>query len=257
MHQPQASAVLSALEFDVAWESENLPPRHVVIGFPSPGRTHAERRELEAQAWESLSRRGLAKGEQVTPDLADDLALLATAELSLDIWVRTDHEIRALAVATGRRGLMAVVEHDQVHLVPARDTSLVGTAIWLTGDLPAGPGHSVTVPTEALKRADKAGRQPHEVVAALKKAGVKLVDAQLLVRMFEDAHSRGQIGVQHRHRDGRVVRADRQVNFHDTDNGRYVFLTTTNDDGRQWSTLAPADNQRLAACVRELIDESR
>ncbi|WP_242613287.1 ESX secretion-associated protein EspG [Herbihabitans rhizosphaerae] len=247
--------MLSALEFDVAWESENLPPRHVVINVPSPGKTHTERRQLERQAWESLAQRGLAKGERVTPDLADHLALLATAPLSIDLWVWTDHDIRALAVASGRRALMAVVEHEQVHLVPARDTSLVSTAIWLTGDLPAGPGHSVSLPTEALRKADKPGRQPHEIVAALKKTGIKTADAQLLVRMAENIHSRGQIGVQHRHRDGRIVRTGRQVNFHDTDNGRYVMLSATNNDGQQWTTLAPADNQRLIACVRELAEE--
>ena len=50
------SVVLSTLEFDVLWESERLPDKHVALDVPSPGKTHTERRLLVKQAAEIYDR---------------------------------------------------------------------------------------------------------------------------------------------------------------------------------------------------------
>nr|MDQ3578855.1 ESX secretion-associated protein EspG [Actinomycetota bacterium] len=87
-----SSVVLSALEFDVLWESERLPAKHVAVQVPSPGRTHTERAELVASAMATLAQRGLVEGRRAVPELSDMLSLLAHPRISVDSWVWTDHE---------------------------------------------------------------------------------------------------------------------------------------------------------------------
>jgi hypothetical protein len=121
--------VLSKLEFDVLWESEQLPPKHEALTVPSPGRTHTERRQLVAQAFAALEERGLAKRDRAVPDLVDQLNLLAHHQLSIDSWVWTDHRISSLAVVSGRSALLAAVDGPDVWLIPARETSLAEAAV--------------------------------------------------------------------------------------------------------------------------------
>ncbi|TDQ05373.1 ESX secretion-associated protein EspG [Labedaea rhizosphaerae] len=250
------SLVLSALEFDVLWESLDLPPKHVALDVPSPGMTHTERRELVAKAWRSLGERGLADGTRPDGDLLDRLMLLAHPELSIDSWVWTDRQISALTVASGEGVAMGVVDGDEVWLIPVRDTALAEAAVSIAGELGPGPGRSVSLPSEVVQDADELAKgDPHRFVAALEEARVELSEAQVLAGMLSGAVLRGQVGVERRRRDHRMVRADRVVAFHDTAAGRYLYLRKPSTDGRLWSTVTPADNRRLSASVQELVDE--
>ncbi|MGQ0840349.1 ESX secretion-associated protein EspG [Actinokineospora sp.] len=250
------SVVLSTLEFDVLWAAERLPRRHVALDVASPGRTHTERAELVAAAFGTLEERGLAEGTRAVPELADRLSLLAHPRLSIDSWVWTDHEIAALAVVSGDEGMLAVVDGDEVWLIPARATAIAEAAVSIAGDVQAGTGRSVSLPTDVLVAADAgSGGEPHAMVTTLRESGVVLRDAQALAAMFTGMGSRGQLGVERTQRDQRRKRADRVVAFHDTAAGRYLYLARPSNDGRMWSTVTPADNARLAACVWELLDE--
>ncbi len=250
------SVVLSTLEFDVLWESERLPPKHVALEVPSPGTTHSERAELVAGAFGSLQRRGLAENGRAVPELADQLSLIAHARVTIDSWVWTDREIRALAVQSGERAALAVVDGAEVWLIPARPTALAESAVSIAGEAPAGPGRSVSLPTELLVSADaKSGGAPQNMITLLHQGGVPLYDAQTLVTMFTGMGPRGQLGVERAGRDQCRQRADRVVAFHDTTSGRYLYLARKSNDGRMWSTVTPADNARIAACVWELLDE--
>jgi hypothetical protein len=246
--------VLSTLEFDVLWESERLPPSHPALRVPSPGRTHTERRQLVAQAWESLSARGLARGTRASGDLVDQLNLLAHPKVTVDTWVWTDREIKALAVSTGRQALLAVVDGGEVWLIPARDTSLPESAVSVAGDLHAGAGHSVSVPHDVLRTADTdAQGDPKALVTALNDRGVELWQAQELAGMLVGMTARGQFGVERLGRDGTMRRADRVIAFYDTDSGRY--LVQLGGEARDWATVAPADNHLLATRIWELLEE--
>lgn len=248
--------VLSTLEFDVLWESERLPGKHEALTVPSPGRTHTERRRLVAEAFAGLAQRGLAKGDRAVPELADQLSLLAHPQLSIDAWVWTDHRISALAVVAGRSALLAAVDGPEVWLIPARETAIVEAAVSVAGDVAAGPGHSVSLPTEVLRAADAEARGDHrELAAALGRSGIPGSDAKTLAAMVDGMNVRGQFCVERMQRDQRMLRADRVVAFHDTPRGRYVYLAKPNADGRSWSTVTPADNRRLVTCVQELLAE--
>ena len=250
------SVVLSTLEFDVLWEREQLPARHVALNVPSPGRTHTERAELVKGAFETLEQRGLAKNSRAVPELADWFALLAYPQCSVDSWVWTDHQISSLAVVGGGTGLLAVVEPTEVWLIPARDTAIAEAAVSVAGTMPAGRGYSVSVATDLLVAADARshGSVP-ELASALKDSGVATSDANTLATMLSGMGTRGQFGAERRQRDQQVRRADRVVAFHDTLDGRYGYLARPNPSGQSWSTVTPADNAMLAGWVRELLDE--
>jgi hypothetical protein len=256
-----STVVLSVLEFDVLWEAQRFPRRHVVLDVPSPGLTTRDRALLVTQAWASLAERGLADGGRPEPELADRLALLAHPQRAVDAWVWTDREIRGLAACAGREALFAVVDRDEVWLIPARDSSFVEAAVSMAGECPAGYGRSVSLPQDTLRAADEdAGGDPKALVAELIDRDVPLGEAQLLSGMFGGITTRGQFGAQ-RLGGGtgggqRSRRANRVVAFHDTPSGRYMYLTRPSPDGQRWATVTPVDNARLATAVWELLDEA-
>jgi hypothetical protein len=232
-----SSVVLSALEFDVVWESLRLPARHVVLDVPSPGVTRNERAGLVAAAWAGLAERGLA-------------------ERSVDGWIWTDREIRGLAAQVGREAMLAVIDHGEVWLIPARDSSLVEAAVSMAGECPPGRGRSTSVPLDALRSADRAaGGDPQSLVVELTELDVPLGKAQIMARMFAGLVGRGQFGAQRMDARRATHRARRVVAFHDTGTGRYLYLTRPSPDGQLWATVTPADNRALAAAVWELLDE--
>ncbi len=247
------SVVLSTLEFDVLWESERLPAKHVALDVPSPGKTHTERAELVRQAFDTLEQRGLTKQNRAIPELADWLNLLAYPQVSIDSWVWTDHEIKSLAAAQGNHALLAVVEPKEVWLIPARGTALAEAAVSVAGVVPAGRGFSVSIATDLLVEAD--ARSQGNLASTLKDSGVATVDANGIAAMLNGMTTRGQFGAERRQRDQQVRRADRVVAFHDTPEGRYGYLARPNASGQSWSTITPADNAMLATWVRDLLDE--
>jgi hypothetical protein len=250
------TVVLSTLEFDVLWERERLPRKHEALGVPSPGKTQSERAQLVAETLDGLKHRGLSDGERATPELADQLALLARPQVGIDSWVFTDHRISSLAVLSGTSALLAAIDGPEVWLIPARETGLAEAAVSVAGEVTPGPGYSVSLPTDLLMVADKEAKgDERELATALMRKGIAASSAKTLAGMVGGMGLRGQFGATKLLRDQRVVRADRVVAFHDTDRGRYAYLAKPNNDGRMWSTITPADNQRLVTCVEELLDE--
>lgn len=253
--------VLSTTEFDVLCEAERLTDhRHVVLDVPSPGATYTERAEIVAQTWASLRSRRLAQPhrDQVDDDLGDLLVLLDRPQRSVDVRIWADRQIRALAAGNGRAGVLVIVDGDIVELTPIRGTALVEAAVSVAGELPAGPGRSVSVPNDVLRRAgERAGQwNPQGLCDELRALGVSAGDATDLAVMADGMGMRGQFGVESRpRRDAGAERADRVVAFHDTPAGRYLHVVRPSGDGRRWSTIAPADNQRIAEYVRELLAE--
>jgi hypothetical protein len=250
------SLVLSELEFDVVWESERLPERHVALDVPSPGKTHAERAELTKKVWAGLESRKLAESGRVVPELADMLEVLAHPHVSVDAWIWAGRTVKAFAAQVGRVAQLAVIDEGQVWLIPARDTGLAESAVSVAGDMVAGSGRSVSLPNDLVVAADdQANGDTRKFITTLEAKGISLRDAQTLTSMLGGITTRGQFGAERRQRGQRNVRADRVVAFHDTPEGRYLDLVKPSPDGRLWCTVSPADNHRLASFVRELLDE--
>ncbi|WP_329069274.1 ESX secretion-associated protein EspG [Amycolatopsis sp. NBC_01480] len=250
------SLVLSALEFDVLWESLELPRRPAALGVPSPGRTHSERAELVDSAWSSLASRRLARGRRASGELIDQLHLLARPQYAVDAWVWAEREIHGRAVSLGSQAVLAVVDSDQVWLIPAREGALAEAAVPVAGDLAPGVGQSISIPHDLLVAADaKAQGDPKSLVTALEDRGLALWEAQELAGMLMGQEARGQFCAERTLRDGTVRRSAGVAAFYDTDAGRYLFQLASDPDGRPWATVAPADNALLVERVRELQAE--
>lgn len=251
------SLVLSVLEFDVLWESFELPRRHVAVDVPSDGTTRAERLELVESAWASLSERRLARNHRVSGEVADLLHLLARPAFGLDVWVWAEREIRGRAVSLRGQAVLAVVDNGEVWLIPATEDGLPEAAVSVAGDLTPGIGQTVSLPYDVVKSADAASKgDPKALVTALEDRGVPLFQAQELSGMLLGQEARGQFGAERTGRDGMTHRAPRVVAFFDTDAGRYLFQVAKDRDGREWATVTPADNALLATRIRELMAEA-
>ena len=74
-----ASTSSPTAEFDVLWEWPRAadPPSASSLQLASPGRTHAERRAVQAAAWQGLRERAVAGPDGPDPELARLLHLLA------------------------------------------------------------------------------------------------------------------------------------------------------------------------------------
>ncbi|MBB4687494.1 ESX secretion-associated protein EspG [Amycolatopsis jiangsuensis] len=247
------SQVLSALEFDVLWESLELGRRPSALAVPSPGATHTERTALVASAWESLSRRRLARGGRPAGALLDQLHLLARPQYAVDVWVWAEREIRGRAVSRGSQAVLGVIDRDEVWLIPADDGALAEAAVPVAGDLGPGVGQSISVPHDTLVAADAVARgEPRALVTALEDRGLDLWQAQELAGMLVGQEARGQFCAERVLRDGTVRRSPQVAAFYDTDSGRYLFQLTEDPGGRGWATVSPADNAVLVERVHEL-----
>ncbi|MFE3176270.1 ESX secretion-associated protein EspG [Amycolatopsis sp. NPDC059090] len=245
--------VLTALEFDVLWESLDLGGRPAALAVPSPGRTHTERAELIESVWDSLAQRRLARGRRPSGTVLDQLHLLARPREALDVWVWADREIRGRAVSRGSQAVLAVVDRDEVWLIDAEPDTLADAAVRVAGDFDAGVGQSISVPHSTLVAADTAAAgDPKALVTALEDRGVALWEAQELAGMLMGQAARGQFCAERVLRDGTVRRSPHVAAFYDTDSGRYLFQLTDDSDGHTWATVSPADNAVLAERVREL-----
>ncbi|MBE9374402.1 ESX secretion-associated protein EspG [Saccharopolyspora sp. HNM0983] len=251
--------MLSSAEFDVVCAAEGRTDRRaLVLDVPSPGTTGAERAHLVAQVWSELRARGLAEPgrDRAAPDLADLLAALDRPHRSVDVRIWADRPIRAQAAA-GAAAVLAIVDTDLVELHPIRPGGLVEAAVSVAGDAAAGAGRSVSLPNEHLREAGRlvGPDDPQELGYELRALGVAPDDAVDVANMVSGMGMRGQFGAQMAdRRGGRAERARGVVGFHDTPGGRYLHVLRGAADRREWSTVAPADNARIAEYVIELFD---
>jgi hypothetical protein len=239
--EPAAASpvALSVVEFDVVWRGLSLGAPPVVLQLPSPGRTHTERRHIEARVWTALRERG----HVMNPDLTRFLTLLA-APLRV--------EVRAWGVSTCRAvvagGVLALRRDDAVVLRPCGSVARAVVGV-LAGGHP-GPGRAAGVPdadlTAALRNPSGAGLR-----ADLVARGVDPVEAGLIARMLHAVSGRTQIAVA----GGR--RSRELLEVLDGPAGRYLLTRSRSGDGTCWATVAPVDDRRLRRRVDDLVSRGR
>ncbi|SHG48920.1 ESX secretion-associated protein EspG [Streptoalloteichus hindustanus] len=248
---------LTALEFDVLWEHLELGAMPLPIKVPSPGRTWTERSALADRAWADLAGRGLASAPHVEDRLADLLRLLAHPDREVDGRIWLGRRIRVLAAARGDDAVLAVLDGDRLTLREAASTGLPREAVGVLPPRPAGPGHSVTLPSADLDAAAGACDSSHEGLAeALRDRGVRAEDAHALARMTRGATHLGQFGAAARDQLGRRRRTEWVVGFFDTAEGRYLQVRRAREGCAPWSTVCPTDQRRLVAHVEEALAEA-
>ncbi|MEO6088326.1 MAG: ESX secretion-associated protein EspG [Umezawaea sp.] len=249
----QEPVTISALEFDVLWEHLRLENMPLVLKVPSPGKTHAERAELERSVWAGLEQRGLGKPISLDPNLEDLLHLLNRPQTEVDGRLWLGRSVRVLAAAKGHAGVLAVLDGERLTLRAASGEGLPREALSVLPQAPAGPGHSITLPSADLDAAAAQARTPEELEAALTARGIRQDDAHTLAEMMRDASNRGQFGTATRDKWGKRHRSDRVLAFYDTPEGRYVQLRRATPGQQPWSTVSPVDNRRLDHHLTELL----
>jgi hypothetical protein len=238
--------VLSAVEFDVAWEALRLGPTPVVLQLASPGRTHAERRRIVDGAWSERCARGLAGPGA---DVAQLLRLLAgpSPRVELRAWGRSS-TIRAVAASgPDGAGVLARRRGDSVVLEPC--TSLASAVVGLLPSAAPGPGRAASVPSAALAAV---GARPSAagLRADLIDRGASPDEAGTVVWMLRGVDRRAQVGVLTVDAWGALRRSPEVLEVLDGPRGRYLGIRSA--DG--WTTVAPTDARRLRHRVAELLD---
>jgi hypothetical protein len=222
------------VEFDVVWRALGLGAPPVVLQIPSPGRTHTERRRIEAQVWTALRDRGHA----VNHHLTSVLTLLAAP---LRVEVRAWGAWTCRAVVAG--GVLALRGDDAVVLQPC--VSAAGAVVRVLAGGRPGPGRATSVPDAELRAAlrhPSRGGLRAELVAR----GVEPTEAGLVGRMLHAISGRAQIAVAVHNRRALLEVLDGPA-------GRYLLTRSWSGDGTCWATVAPVDDRRLRRRVDDLL----
>ena len=239
-----AGLVLTAAEFPALWAELELGRTPYPLDLPESDDAAAVSRELrrEVEPW---------------------LSLLGDHTIAVDLVADVAGPVRAVAASNGRAAVLAECDADGVRLTPIRPNGLVTALLGLLPSRDAGPGHSLSVPVDALRQAAQlvdgadddadyddipwgASGGGLDERTALTKAGLSPTDAVLLSELTKARTAGGQFGVSYQDR-GRH-RHPKVVTWFDTPHGRYLMV----NDGR-WLSIAPADPARLAARVEQLL----
>ncbi|OLT02937.1 hypothetical protein BJF90_27785 [Pseudonocardia sp. CNS-004] len=220
-------------------------PTPVVLQLASPGRTHAERRSVQAAAWQGLRGRALAGSDGPDPELARLLHLLGRPAEQLELRAWWGREVRVLAA--GRHGAGALAQRAAT---PSRSRRAGPSRTGCSGSsrLPAAArGGPARCPAPRSPRRGPPGcARPSARPVCRRRRGVARHD---------DHGSRGP-------RPGRGAGADRWgvlrreggvLGVLDGPRGRYLLTRSTGEDGVEWTTVSPADDRQLRHRIAELL----
>jgi hypothetical protein len=249
-------AELSSAELLACWESLGLGEPPALLRIRRPGLTDADRRacsRLLSGALAGLAARGLSDGAHPTPGLAGMLRVLAHADYHLDIRFGgpTRRPVLGIGAVHGTRAVM-LLSYDgaaPIQLWATESTNVAHTLLGLLGDVPAGRGNPVNIPTTTLDQALHAATDTGiwALTGQLHTRGISSTDASSLARMCTGITFGGQLGATGRY-GGPDRRGPWTIGFHRARNGGYfmrlrrdhtltVCPTNTARLRRQWTTL--------------------
>jgi ESX secretion-associated protein EspG len=249
---------VSHLEFDLLWEHVGFTERPYPLTVASFGETMAERAELRTRVRESLRAKGLHDGSEVDPRLEETLLLVAGGTLCIDGQLSVGRHLRVLAAGTRGRAVLVTQTDDTVSLTPLREHAMVPSIVGLLPDEQPGPGGTVrlakAVFDEVVEEFGTGGHLGME--RALNRGGVAGRDMRTVLTLLESGrHGGGQLAVTSADQLGRRTRTP-VLNWFDTEPGRYLVLTEPSRDGVEWLTIVPADTDRIARRLTELVDRA-
>jgi EspG family len=252
---PRFRVELSPVELDVVWRSEPFEELPLIIDVPSPGATHAERAALEARVWAELVERELADDHgRAAAEVVDLLEVIARRRRSLQLRTFGPDPVRAILAVRGPRAVLGVLDEKRLRLANVPDTGLADTLLSLLPEVPAGRGHSVSVSAAALTEATGA-RTASAAWDVLTRHGLNRDDARILLDMATGSVRTGQIAADRR-KEGRLIRTDRVVAFHDTQSGRYQTVRKVIESA-DYLTIGPASRVTLARSTEQLLRDLR
>ncbi|MFT7841383.1 ESX secretion-associated protein EspG [Saccharothrix sp. BKS2] len=243
--------LLTPRELDALWHHLRLGRLPYPLDVPVPGSTEEEREHLRGQA--------LAGYGEPAPRLVELLRLLAEHEVAVDAVAHVDRAVRAVAVAGGELGAMAVIDSGSIGVLGIRPTALARSIVDVLPGGSAGPGSALSLRLEALHEAvalqdeqdddedDPWGGGELDEREALQKAGLSREDATAVSELAASRVAGGQFGVSVAG-GYRRTRAGTLITWFDTHQGRYLMV---HEDG--WLSLAPTDNDRIATRIASVL----
>ncbi|MGH4010784.1 MAG: ESX secretion-associated protein EspG, partial [Pseudonocardiaceae bacterium] len=227
-----------------------------------PELTEQQRRAQAGSTLDGLRARGLADHRSLAPELEDPLRLLASPAREINGWVQTGtRQVWLLAGSRGEWGVLAMLDEHRLLVRTGPAGELCTAVARQLPDRPAGPGSSVSVPSELLAQPPADGQQGltgEQLENRLIRGGVKPADARTFVVMVHGPKSGGgKFGVACRDRDGRRHPAGAALVYLATDRGGYTLQPVRGPDRLEWTTLAPSTLAQLAQRISQLMDGIR
>lgn len=237
------------------------------VGWLPVGATEQDRAQAFEAGRRELQEQGLLQFDDLDPFLDDAVNLLARPPVAvgLAVQLRDGENYNAVHVEHGRATVRAV-QPDGQHPEELREILLsrheyggpVGNAVAMLGQLKPGPGNSVSVPYEQVRKAaHKAATSGPQ--SGFRSAGLRAEDAQALATAFSARRTaEGVLTV--RAYDAKIRRTHTlpyNLQFFVTDDGCYMMRKKPGPDGREWFTLAPAEARKLTATGEEMVRELR
>jgi EspG family len=255
---PPNTVVLSPTELLACWEALTLGEPPPLLRLRRPGLTHTTQRHATrflATALDRLGERGLSHDGQPAAALARMLGTLAHADYHLDIRYSnptgSGRPVLGIGAATETCGviLLSADGAGPFQLWPSTATAVAPTLLAMLGDVPAGRGPSVNIPTTVLEQAIHANPDASIWALAdqLRARGISSAESSALAHMCTDVNFGGQLGATARY-GGPDRRGPWIIGFHRQRAGGYFMQlrrsgtltmcpTTTCHLLRQWRTL--------------------
>ena len=258
-----ATVELSHDEYRTAWHALGLGTRHWNLDLPGlPELTDQQRRAQTGRTLDGLRARGLADHRRLAPIVEDSLRLLASPAREIYGWVQTGGvAVRLLAGSGGEWGVLAMLDEHRLVVRTGPAGELCAAVARQLPDRPAGPGSSVSVPSELLQRPAEDGQRGltgEQLEDRLIRGGVKLPEARTFVAMVHGPKlGGGKFGVARPDRDGRRHPAGVAVTYLVTERGGYTLQPVRGADRSEWITLAPATLAQVAQRISRLLDSVR
>jgi hypothetical protein len=255
-----ASITLSFAAVDILGEMLRLNVRPFPFEIPYVGKTDEERSHIRAGVLRDLESRGLADGRGFEPELVDRLSLLAGSDVAVTaiamLDVASERVLTARAAASGQLAVLAVAQEDSLRLDPIRSTSLIAETVALIPQERPGPGQTVSLSLAESRSGGSSSSDDSSGGGILQSysGGGKSQQLRAVEAMFARPRLRvGQFAVHVRDRRGRLQRGP-ELEWFDTDAGRYFSQTQRRGDGGDYTTFAPADSSRIGHRLSELLN---
>lgn len=240
--------------FDILWEQAEVGELPYPFTVPSHGDDEVERAALRRRVETELAARDLANSP-----VYQWLGLLAMPSVSIDALHIPEFRktpVAALAASDGTQAVLAVQDADGVWLRPLYPDGLVSAIVNLLPSGQRGTESSITLPLDDAMRI-----QPSRTAAA-SASGRR---GGLADRSHDPAETYAQLIAQPRLRGGQLAANSRDdvgarrrssvLAWFDTASGRYLSLSRTGPDGREWVTVAPADAKTLRSRLGEMVTD--
>lgn len=272
-----AQEFFTPLSFDFLWEAMGIGELPYPLSVRSHGATEDERSMLRQRAHTELKARGVRDGYgRLEPHIEDWLTVLARPSLSIDALHIPEFQqppVSILAATDGKTGVVAIQDADGIWLRPAFAEGLASTVVDLLPSGPRGTEASITLPLEEAlhtapirvpartaaepeepgkgKRRERSAGKPRQsltdkVTANPREAYGKLAGQPRLRGGQLAANSRNSLGGKKR---------SPVLGWFDTATGRYLSLSRSGPDGREWVTVSPADTKTLRTRLGEMVQE--